>query len=158
VEIVPLVNNWNGKQWEGAKLGRMLADHKARANAIAQLFAYVQAHHFDGVSIDFEEIPPKAHADFRRFMAELYAVFHPQGLQVSVNVPASDPAFDYRTLAASADELILMVYDEHWSTGAPGPIASLPWFAEVLRERARDVPADKMIVAIGGYAYDWMDG
>ena len=54
--------------------------------------------------------------------------------------------------------LILMAYDEHWATGTPGPIAGLPWFADVLRQRQRDVPAEKMIVAIGNYAYDWEAG
>jgi hypothetical protein len=48
-----------------------------------------------------------------------------------------------------------MAYDEHWNDGSPGPIASLPWFASVLRQRQRDIPAEKMIVAIGNYAYDW---
>jgi cellulose synthase/poly-beta-1,6-N-acetylglucosamine synthase-like glycosyltransferase/peptidoglycan/xylan/chitin deacetylase (PgdA/CDA1 family)/spore germination protein YaaH len=158
LSIIPLVNNWNGQEWEGAKLTRMLANPAARAHTIAQLTAYVEHHHFAGISIDFEEIAAKAQPDFQRFIAELYAVMHPKQLLVSVNVPASDPAFDYRKLAASADHLILMAYDEHWATGAPGPIASLPWFAKVLRQRQRDVPAGKMIVAIGNYAYDWEKG
>lgn len=156
--IVPLVNNWNGHEWEGAKLGRMLANPAARARVVEQLVAYVERHRFAGVSIDFEDIAAKAQPDFQRFMAELYAVLHPKNLLLSVNVPVSDPAFDYRNLARNADYLILMAYDEHWSTGAPGPIASLPWFAKVLRQRQRDVPADKMIVAIGNYAYDWEKG
>jgi cellulose synthase/poly-beta-1,6-N-acetylglucosamine synthase-like glycosyltransferase/peptidoglycan/xylan/chitin deacetylase (PgdA/CDA1 family)/spore germination protein YaaH len=158
VAIVPLVNNWSGTEWEGGELGRMLANPAARASVVTQLLAYVQGHHFDGVSIDFENIPESAQRDFRRFMAELYGAFHPKGLQVSVNLPVSDPAFNYRKLSASADQIILMAYDEHWSTGKPGPIASLPWFAKVLHERSRDVPASKTVVAIGGYAYDWMDG
>ena len=53
-----------------------------------------------GISLDFETIPPKAQSDFRRFVAELYAALHPKGLQLSVNVPASDPAFKYAELAA----------------------------------------------------------
>ncbi len=158
LRIMPLVNNWNGKEWEGNKLGRMLANPTARARAIEQLVAYVDRHAFAGISIDFETIPAKAHPDFRRFIAELYAALRPKNLQLSVNVPASDPAFDYRALARTADYLILMAYDEHWSTGTPGPIASLPWFAKVLRQRQRDVPAQKMIVAIGNYGYDWLKG
>jgi cellulose synthase/poly-beta-1,6-N-acetylglucosamine synthase-like glycosyltransferase/peptidoglycan/xylan/chitin deacetylase (PgdA/CDA1 family)/spore germination protein YaaH len=156
--IMPLVNNWNGREWESAKLGRMLASPAARARVIEQLVAYLERHRFAGVSIDFEEIAAKAQPDFQRFMAELYAVLHPKNLLVSVNVPASNPTFDYRRLANNADYLILMAYDEHWATGPPGPIASLPWFAKVLRARQRDVPADKTIVAIGNYAYDWQKG
>jgi peptidoglycan-N-acetylglucosamine deacetylase len=156
--IVPLLNNWNGQDWEGAKLGRVLAKPAARATAIEQLVAYVDRHGFAGISVDFENIPAKAQPNFRRFIAELYAVLHPKGLQLSVNVPASDPAFKYAELAKHADYLILMAYDEHWSTGAAGPIASLPWFAKVLHQRKLDVPAEKLIVAIGSYGYDWVKG
>ena len=156
--IVPLVNNWNGKEWEGNKLSHMLADPAARKRTIEQLLAYIQRLHFAGASIDFENIAPKAQPNFQRFVAELYAALNPKGLSLSVNVPASDPAFDYRKLAENVDHLILMVYDEHWSTGTAGPIASLAWFADVLRQRQRDVPARKMIVAIGNYAYDWEAG
>lgn len=156
--IMPLVNNWNGEKWEGDKLGRMLAVPTARARAIEQLAAYVERNRFAGISIDFENIPQKAQPDFQRFAAELYASLHPKGLLVSVNAPANDPAFDYRKLARSVDYLILMAYDEHWATGSPGPIASLSWFAQALKQRERDTPPDKTIVAIGNYAYDWDAG
>jgi cellulose synthase/poly-beta-1,6-N-acetylglucosamine synthase-like glycosyltransferase/peptidoglycan/xylan/chitin deacetylase (PgdA/CDA1 family)/spore germination protein YaaH len=156
--ILPLVNNWNGKEWESDKLSHILVDPAARKHTIEQLVTYVERQHFAGISIDFENIAAKAQPDFQRFVAELYAVLNPRGLLLSVNVPADNPAFDYRNLAGEVDYLILMVYDEHWSTGAPGPISSLPWFADVLHRRQRDVPAKKMIVAIGNYAYDWEVG
>jgi len=155
LSLVPLVNNWNGHQWEGEKLGRMLADPAARKRTIEQILAFVEAHRYAGISIDFENIAARAQPDFQRFMAELYAVMHPRKLLVSVNVPAADAAFDYRRLVRNADYLIVMAYDEHWADGRHGPIASLPWFARVLHARQRDIPADKMIVAIGNYAYDW---
>jgi len=158
LQIMPLVNNWSGQEWEGGKLGRMLAKPGARALAIEQLAAYAARHGFAGISIDFENIPAKAQPDFRRFIAELYSVLQQKGLRLSINLPASDPAFRYKDLAKHADYVILMAYDEHWSTGAAGPIASLPWFAKVLHERQRDVPADKMIVALGSYGYDWVKG
>jgi spore germination protein YaaH len=155
LSLVPLVKNWNGHEWEGARLGRMLADPAARKRTIEQILVLVEAHRYAGISIDFENIAAKAQADFQRFMAELYAVMHPRKLLVSVNVPAADAAFDYRRLVRNADYLILMAYDEHWADGSPGPIASLPWFARALRARQRDIAAEKMIVAIGNYAYDW---
>jgi hypothetical protein len=43
-----LVNNWNGHEWEGAKLGRMLANPAARARVVEQLVAYVERHRFAG--------------------------------------------------------------------------------------------------------------
>jgi cellulose synthase/poly-beta-1,6-N-acetylglucosamine synthase-like glycosyltransferase/peptidoglycan/xylan/chitin deacetylase (PgdA/CDA1 family)/spore germination protein YaaH len=156
--IVPLVNNWNGKEWEGGKLGRMLSNPAARKRTIEQLTAYVERYHFAGISIDFENIAAKAQPGFQKFLDELYSVLKPKGLSVSVNLPADDPAYNYRSLARKVDYLILMCYDEHWAAGPPGPVAGLPWFADVLRQRQRDVPADKMILAVGNYAYDWETG
>lgn len=155
IGLVPLINNWNGKTWEGAKLTRMLANPAARKHTIDQLLAFVESHNYAGISIDFESVAPKAQRDYQRFIAEVYAVMHPKNLTVSVNVPADDPSFGYRRLVENADYLILMAYDEHWADGKPGPIASLPWFANVLRQRQRDIPAKKMVVAVGNYAYDW---
>ena len=156
--IAALVNNWNNHEWEGAKLGRMLASPSARSRTIEQLADYALGHHFAGISIDFENIAAKDQPNFQRFVAELYTALHSKNVLVSVNVPADDDAFPYRFLARHADHLILMAYDEHWATGAPGPIASLPWFAQVLNKRRQDIPADKLIVGIGNYAYDWEKG
>lgn len=155
IALVPLINNWNGQAWEGAKLTRMLASPVARKHTIDQLLTFVESHGYAGISIDFENVSAKAQPDYLRFIAELYAVMHPKKLTVSVNVPASDESFNYRRLVENADYLIVMAYDEHWADGKPGPIASLPWFARVLRERQNDIPANKMVVALGNYAYDW---
>ncbi|MFO1431535.1 MAG: glycosyltransferase [Candidatus Competibacteraceae bacterium] len=158
MSIMPLVNNYDGKDWQGAMLGEMLQNPTARAHVIEQLRTYVENHGFVGVSIDFENIPTKAQPAFQHFIDELYAVFHPKNLLLSVNVPASDPAFNYRKLAHSTDYLILMAYDEHWSSGSPGPIAGMPWFARVLQQRRAEIPPEKTIVALGNYGYDWPVG
>ncbi len=153
--IMPLVNNWNGTEWEGKKLAAMLSRPEARRRLVDALFAYVNEHRFQGVSIDFESLPADRRKSMNALAAELAAKFRPAGLQVTMNVPADDEAFDYASLAASLDALIVMAYDQHWSTGNPGPIAGVDWFAKALRARSATIPPEKMIVAIGSYGYDW---
>src|SRR5262245_17832396 len=135
--IMALVNNFDEekKQWEGQKLARMLASPEARANSIKQLLDYVLGHNFAGVSIDFESVLDESQPHLDEFIEELGAVFHPAGLAISVNVPANNDSFDYRRLSSAADFLILMIYDEHWAPGKPGPIASTDWIAEILKLR-----------------------
>ncbi len=58
-------------------------------------------------------------------------------------------------MAAHTDGIVLMNYDEHENTSAPGPIASQDWFENNLRRVLKLVPKDKLICAIGNYAYDW---
>lgn len=155
LRIMPLVNNFNGKEWEGEKLGLVLADPQARARLVAQALQFVQRGRYQGLSLDFENLSRAAHPAFLRLVEEAGAVFHAAGLSLSVNVAPDDAALDYGRLAAAVDHVILMAYDEHWPGGEPGPIAGLDWFSNVLSRRLRDIPADRVIVALGNYGYDW---
>src|SRR5258707_11185388 len=51
-----------------------------------------------------------------------------------------------------------MNYDQHWLTSPPGPVAAQDWFVENLRQVLEDVPAQKVVVGIANYAYDWPEG
>ena len=51
-----------------------------------------------------------------------------------------------------------MAYDEHWQGGEAGPIASQDWFAQQVAIARHAVPARKLVVALGNYAYDYHDG
>jgi cellulose synthase/poly-beta-1,6-N-acetylglucosamine synthase-like glycosyltransferase/peptidoglycan/xylan/chitin deacetylase (PgdA/CDA1 family)/spore germination protein YaaH len=158
LRIEPLVNNFDGRQWQGELMARVLADQKTRAAVVQQLLDYVGSHNFPGVSVDFENLPPAGNRHLATFVDELSAAFHRANRVVSINVPADEEGFEYRAIARAVDQVILMAYDQHWPAGTPGPIAAIDWFETVLRKRLRDTPADKLIVALGNYAYDWMPG
>ena len=50
-----------------------------------------------------------------------------------------------------------MLFDEHYSSGDPGPIASQQFYADRgARDRAV-VPHEKLILMVGAYGYDWND-
>lgn len=156
--IMPLVNNFIDMTWRGDLVVKMASSQAARQRCIDALLRFVQQNNFAGVSIDFEDLPASGLKQFVRFMTDAAAAFHAAGLQISVNVPASEPGFPYRELGAVADSVIIMAYDEHWATSKPGPLASLPWYLKSLRARAAEIPADKLVVALGSYAYDWAKG
>ena len=158
--IAPLVNNFrsDGLEWEREKLATMLANPLARTNAIKNLLAFVQQNKFAGISIDFENVPPTSQKDLRQFMIELYATFHPLGLEISQSVPLDDASFDYKGLSEVADYLMLMAYDEHENETDPGAIASQNWYTQALQKRFAELPSNKYVIAIGSYGYDWQQG
>ncbi len=160
LRIVPLVNNFDAAtvQWQSGALATMLASPEARHRAIDQLRSYVQARHFAGVNLDFESVPSRSRSHLVQFTRELHAVFHPLGLEVSQSVPLDDPAFDYPQLSRACDYLILMAYDEHTGDGDAGSIASQAWFSQTLERRVEEVTPDRIVVALGSYGYDWIDG
>jgi cellulose synthase/poly-beta-1,6-N-acetylglucosamine synthase-like glycosyltransferase/peptidoglycan/xylan/chitin deacetylase (PgdA/CDA1 family)/spore germination protein YaaH len=155
--ILPLINNINPvtNQWDGEMLAKMLADPDARSRAVQSLLQFVRSNHLAGINIDFEEIPSGSQADLVSFMDELSGQFHPLGLEVSMDLPFSYSSSDINQLADDCDDLIFMGYDQHWSTGDAGPIASQDWFTNGLTRLSALVPADKLVLAVGNYGYDW---
>jgi spore germination protein YaaH len=157
LRIIPLINNFNARtqEWDGRNLGKMLENPAARRRTIQNLLAFVRSYGFAGICIDFEKIDPESRLELREFMRELYERFRGLRLDVSQAVPLADPSFDYQEAGKSCDSLILMAYDEHGSTGRPGPVASQRWYSDGLRQRFAEWPSDKYIIAMGNYGYDW---
>ncbi len=158
LEFMPLINNFNGTSWETEKLGAMLHSDQARTSVEKILFDYVSANNFQGISIDFESINDADQPYFLKFIRELSTNFHGAGLKVSVNAPADDDVWQYSPIAALADYEILMMYDDYSPSDNAGPIASYTWFSQLIDKRQKQIPENKMVVALGSYAYDWQAG
>lgn len=156
-KLLPMVQNLTDQDWDGAGAARMLADPQARAAVVAQLASYVQAHHAGGLVMDYESLPAAAAARYPAFLAQLHAAL-PKGAVLAVTAPAGDPDWRLADVARATDRVILMAYDEHWESGSPGPIASQPWFVGQVEQAMQQVGRDKLVVALGSYAYDWHDG
>jgi spore germination protein YaaH len=73
-----------------------------------------------------------------------------------VDVPISNSLYNLSEIAKFADLVFLMAYDEHWANSAPGPIASRDWFTRGIERAIREIPRDKLVVALGNYGYDWV--
>ena len=152
----PLINNFEPvrKEWL-SNIGDFLMNPAARQNFRSQLLLYLSSDHFKGAALDFEEIPLKAQPGFLALVQELGQDLHARGLRLYLNVPVADKDYDYARLAASADGLVIMNYDQHQVTSAPGPVAAQDWFTANLKQAIKDIPKTKIICAIGGYGYDW---
>ncbi len=115
---------------------------------------------FDGVQIDFESIARDDAEYFFAFLSGLKAKL-PPGKMLSVAAPARtepmDDAYSYPRLASIVDRIIIMAYDEHWSTSAPGPVASLPWCSKVLENVKSAVPIDTIVMGLPLYGRAWQD-
>jgi cellulose synthase/poly-beta-1,6-N-acetylglucosamine synthase-like glycosyltransferase/spore germination protein YaaH/peptidoglycan/xylan/chitin deacetylase (PgdA/CDA1 family) len=156
--ILAEINNYrNG--WQAGDLHKVLNNDKARANLIDGIVANLQEHKFAGVNIDFEQLPGKDKAQMVDFMQALSARLKPLGLILTEDVPTDDDgSYDLKRLGEINDYIVPMVYDEHYQSGTPGPVASEAWFQAQLEMLLKSLPAEKTVIGIGNYGYDWIIG
>ena len=153
--ILPLVQNYQDEQWNGALLARAIATPEARTRLVNSLVKLVDDNHFAGITIDLEEVPADSQEALYSFMGELHEAFRGRSYLLAQAVPFDNPDWNYRRYAGVTDYLMLMAYDEHWSTSQPGSIASQPWFEQTLAKRMRELDAAHTILCIGSYGYNW---
>ncbi len=67
VAILPMVQNVTAGKWNGEGLAKLLADRKRSDALLDQIIAFVAAGKFQGVTVDFEEVPKAAHKDLEGF-------------------------------------------------------------------------------------------
>ena len=95
----------------------MLASKEARARFVDDLYRYMITADSEVWCSTSERIPGAALPAYLTFVQELAAMLRPYHAKLLVAVPAADPDYDYAQLAAAADALILMTYDEHFERG-----------------------------------------
>src|SRR6202790_1179815 len=153
--MMGMLDNYDGAVWRIDEMAALLANPAARRFLIQNVTEYAVEARQSGIVVDFEEVPDASQAHFRQFAAELAASLHSAGLKLMIALPARDDVYDYEFFGKQCDAIILMNYDQHWLTSPPGPIAAQDWFVENLQQVRELVPAQKIVVGIANYAYDW---
>ncbi len=142
---------------------QLLHDPAAESALVAAVTVQVRRLRLGGVNLDFEAVPGGDRGQLTALVQELAASLHAAGAGLSVDVvphapgavDAASAAYDYPALAAAADRLVVMTYDEHFAAGDPGPIAGVDWQAAELAGTLPGVPHSKVILGIPLYARTW---
>ncbi len=143
---------------------KVLSVEKNRKNLERNILSLVREYGLKGINIDFEGVPAQDRANYNKLLSELSRLLKPGGFLLTVSIPAKTAdnpsnawygAYDYRTIGKTADLVAVMTYEEHWSGGSPGPVASLPWVQRVMDYTVRNIPREKVLMGIPAYGYDW---
>lgn len=153
-----LVTSWVTDRFHPESVRRLAADPAQLARAAGTIAGAMAAGGQRGAVLDFE-----AHdaADLPLLLATIRAVadtLHARRLgPVVVAIPATDTAaYPARAiLDAGADLVMPMLYDQHWSTGAPGAVASPAWVAAALATRVKEAGVERIVAALPLYGYRW---
>jgi spore germination protein YaaH len=134
----------------------LLEGSRERRELVADLIAATKD--FDGLQIDFEYVLFRDGDAFRSFLAELRAGLGEKMLTVAfkarTGTVANDP-YDYKKVKPLVDRILIMAYDEHWSTSAPGPVASMEWCRRVARYALSVIGPEKVIMGLPFYGRAW---
>ena len=156
--VVPVLQNAENSQWNGALAAAIVHDPRRRAALEKQIVDYITVSGYGGIMVDFERMPQSSLRDLQTFLAEMHATLGPRHKVVTATVPVDDPTWNLPAFANVTDKIVLMAYDEHSEPGDPGPIASDGWFWNHVSQSLAGLPKDKAIVALGNYGYDWHEG
>jgi hypothetical protein len=129
---------------------------RVRNRLIADLLA--ASANYDGLQIDFEEIPARDGDNFLSFLAELRAGLGGKVFSVALRARTrslENDVYDYRRISPLVDRILVMAYDEHWSGSEPGPIASMDWCRAVAAHALATVGAEKLIMGLPFYGRAW---
>jgi spore germination protein YaaH len=156
-ERYALITSWHGDRFHPETIRKLGSDRGALALASARIGAIVASQGYRGVVIDFETQSP-ADVELTVGVARTIADSAKRhgATTTSIALPATDTAaYPTRAFLAAVDFAVIMLYDEHWSTSAPGPIATTDWVRRALAQRVADVGASRIVAALPVYGYLW---
>jgi hypothetical protein len=150
-----LVAACNGRALSHFVLREGSAERKA---LIEDLIA--AARNYDGLQIDFENVPRRDAQNFLSFLTELRLGL--RGKPFTIALPArtgrlDNDVYDYEKIKPLVDRILVMAYDEHWATSAPGPVASMDWCEKVAGYSLQAVGREKLVMGIPFYGRAWGD-
>lgn len=136
----------------------LLSEKKLRKKITNQLLDAAKT--YDGLQIDWELVPKDDDMIFYDFLKTLKKKL--KGKTLSVAIPArtktleKDP-YDYAHLSEVCDKIIIMAYDQHWSTSEPGPIASSDWGKRIYDYAKTVIPEEKLVLGAPFYGRAWVN-
>jgi spore germination protein YaaH len=152
-----LVTTFQGDRFHPDIVRALASDPQVLGRAAGSVAALVELGGYKGVVLDFEELTAR---DLDVLLAVTRGVAdscRAHGAStIVIAVPAADTtAYPGALLLSSANYLMPMLYDQHWSGSAPGPIADPEWALRNLGVRVAEVGATKVIAALPVYGYRW---
>lgn len=142
----------------------LVENEQVQENLIGQLYETVRDRGYAGVDIDFEYVLPEDRVLYAEFVGKVRDRLGEYGYRVSVAVApkTSDgqrgilvEGIDYAMLGENADKIFLMTYEWGYTYGPPMAVSPLDKVRQVIEYALEKLPAEKLIMGIPNYGYDW---
>jgi len=115
----------------------------------------------DGINIDFESLSSEVGDSFAQFIREMSILCRQNNLILSIDnyVPSEFTGMYHRNEQGRyADYVILMAYDEHYVGSDEGPVASIGFVRDGIKNTlAEGVAAEQLILGVPFYSRVWCE-
>ena len=157
LEVWGLVDDFNTE----VSMNDLLSHTSRRETLSNNLVEAALKYKLNGINIDFEKIPSSAGEHYIQFLRELSVKCRNSGIVLSVDnyVPSSYTAYYNREeQGIIVDYVIIMAYDEYYAgSEVAGPVASIGFIKDAVRNTLEIVPKEKTIIAIPFYTRLWKE-
>jgi len=157
LRLMGIVTNAVGGRFRADPVRQLVADPPALAHAAGDIARRLTSGGYRGVVIDLEGFAPTDRAVATAAVRAIADSARARGVgPIAVAVPAVDTTvFNGRDLVPAADYLLVMLYDQHWMTSPPGPLAAPDWVRSATALRVGEVGAQHVVAALPLYGYRW---
>jgi peptidoglycan-N-acetylglucosamine deacetylase len=155
VKVLPMLTNNIGQVFRGDIVHRILNNPEKRDRLISDIIKYLDLYKLDGINIDFEDLIETKNEVLVQFQKTLYEKMHARSLLVTQDVVPFNMDYNFEELSRYNDYVFLMAYDQYSDGTGPGPISHQKWIEGAVDEAVKKIPADKIILGIAGFGYDW---
>ena len=154
--VLPVIHNSHNNYWDGPLANNLLLNPAARNAFVTNLVNLAKARGYAGYIFDFEDLSPAAMKVYPQLIQQANQALDPLGREVWTTTLFGEDPDTLDQLQAASDTVVLMAYDEHWSSAGAGPVSGQDWFEQNLDKQLSHLDEAKTIVALGSYGYDWV--
>lgn len=167
VPVIPVIHNflYPNKSLTKNLVTQMLSTPESRSHCIANIIRLIEFYGFDGVNMDFEGIRVSDREKLSLFYQELGDQLRARGYLFTVAIPAKEreswhiswtAPYDYAAIGQAADQVMLMMYNEHGFPGSgPGPVSSIGFNQSVVNYAITQIPRHKIVLAEPVFGFDF---
>lgn len=151
-------------QFNNNLITAVVRSDSAKDNLFGQLKNVLDMKGYTGIDIDFEYIRAEDRDYFTAFVQNAADYFHASRYTVSValapKTSSDQPGLlyegkDYGALGNIADFVLLMTYEWGYRYGPNMAVAPLNMVRRVVEYAITQIPAEKILLGIPNYGYDW---
>ncbi len=158
IRISPIFGNVQNETADPVRVHSLLGSTAIQKAIAHELRLWLVKNDFQGINIDFEDLAEGDPQKVPAFLHILHNEFQPYSLGVSIDIQAADDELPMAEVADVCDWAVLMAYDQHEATTLPGTICDIDWSQEFVERALKYIPEEKLVLGIGNYAYDWVEG